>query len=1127
MSGVQESGEGVTTLRMPKAQVTSSSPARSSSTPRSWPWNEVVASARSPDGRAFHSPTVQQLHGIGIVEFFEQDHRPTFIIDLTNHANFQPGPLHVVFANASLRASHAVQELLQADTNDPDHKPDFPRFKAWAISSGKRHPKLMGMSYRDAWTEIWDDIEPHFINAWNYGQAILKHDDQLFVTRNGFLEETFFDWSVVPLVGSDGSVVGIYNPAFDNTRRKVNERRLQTLRELGEKTSEARNVKGFWAQVLKALEYNPFDVPLALIYSVSEDSDSEVSSMHSGSVSNPPQVILEGSLGIGRDHPTAVPSIDLRTSDAGFAPYMRESMAHSDSPVVLSKDEGTLPGHLIEGLKWRGFGDPCRTIVVFPVHPTTVGDSVVGFIVLGVNPRLQYNEDYQLFVKLVTRQLATSMASVVLFEEEIKRGQRAAQLAALDRQELSLQLRLRTQEAVESEYRFSRMAAFGPVGMFITDGLGKITYCNDMWWKISGHERKASTIDSWMQSIRDEDRLGVEAAWRKLVNDKVAVTHEFRFRGSRQVIDGNSVETWVLMSAYPEKNDGGDLKSIFGCLTDISQQKWAEDFQKQRREEAVEMKRQQENFIDITSHEMRNPLSAILQCADEIAASIGQYLSSDSAPAQSSTLHGLLDGCAEAASTITLCASHQKRIVDDILTLSKLDSQLLLVTPVDVQPVEVVRNVLRMFDSELNSGNIDIAFDVDPVYNELEVDWVKLDPSRMRQVLINLLTNAIKFTQGRLQRSIIVRLGASKHNSILPPSYFPSRQTADKDLTDKNGWGDGDKLNIHVSVTDTGPGLDDDEKKILFQRFSQTTPRTHVQYGGSGLGLFICRMLTELQGGQIGVESKKGVGSSFAFYIKARKVANPDPDPRGIVPTPRSSPAKIQPVPGPIDNVPRRIPAVISSRETRDAAVLAPRDLAQLPQTRCTKPDAAPAQQFDVLIVEDNLVNQKVLQRQLKIWGNNTHVANHGGEALEALSRSRFWSREMSPISITSAPPPAPTIEPSSSVAAETGRSTINISVILMDLEMPVMDGMTCARKIRELEAEGTIVRHIPIIAVTAYARPEQIESAKAAGIDDVISKPFRIPDLLPKIKELVNKYNTNTITFSTPYSVADVEEIE
>lgn len=103
--------------------------------------------------------------------------------------------------------------------------------------------------------------------------------------------------------------------------------------------------------------------------------------------------------------------------------------------------------------------------MVVPIHPTT-GESILGFLVIGVNPRRPYDDDYSLFIQLLTRQLATSMASAMLFEEEIRRGQRAARLAALDRQELSKQLDLRTQEAVESETKFTRMAEFAPVGMF-------------------------------------------------------------------------------------------------------------------------------------------------------------------------------------------------------------------------------------------------------------------------------------------------------------------------------------------------------------------------------------------------------------------------------------------------------------------------------------------------------------------------------------------------------------------------------------------------------------------------------------------------------------------------------------
>jgi hypothetical protein len=221
-------------------------------------------------------------------------------------------------------------------------------------------------------------------------------------------------------------------------------------------------------------------VPFVFLYSVSEDTDSDMSSMHSGSLSQSPQCILEGTLGVPAGHKAAVSPLDLKTSDEAFATYLREAMK-TNGPVLLTTESGTLSAELIEGLEWRGFGDPCRAAVVCPIHPTT-GETILGFLVMGINPRRPYDDDYSLFIQLLSRQLATSMASVVLFEEEIRRGQRAARLAALDRQELSKQLDLRTQEAVESETKFTRMAEFAPVGMFIANSSGQITYSNDAWW---------------------------------------------------------------------------------------------------------------------------------------------------------------------------------------------------------------------------------------------------------------------------------------------------------------------------------------------------------------------------------------------------------------------------------------------------------------------------------------------------------------------------------------------------------------------------------------------------------------------------------------------------------------------
>jgi signal transduction histidine kinase len=141
------------------------------------------------------------------------------------------------------------------------------------------------------------------------------------------------------------------------------------------------------------------------------------------------------------------------------------------------------------------------------------------------------------------------------------------------------------------------------------------------------------------------------------VKDKVQVTHSFCMKSPWQGKDknGSRGERWVLMSAYPEKGPEGGLKNGFGSLTNISKEKWAEDFQRLRMEEAVELKRQQENFIDITSHEMRNPLSAILQCADEIATTLSDYGLRDEGLSQ--PVKDILDSSIDAAQTISLCAS--------------------------------------------------------------------------------------------------------------------------------------------------------------------------------------------------------------------------------------------------------------------------------------------------------------------------------------------------------------------------------------------------------------------------------------------------------------------------------------
>lgn len=131
-------------------------------------------------------------------------------------------------------------------------------------------------------------------------------------------------------------------------------------------------------------------------------------------------------------------------------------------------------------------------------------------------------------------------------------------------------------------------------------------------------------------------------------------------------------------------------------------------------------------------------------------------------------------------------------------------------------------------------------------------------------------------------------------------------------------------------------------------------------------------------------------------------------------------------------------------------------------------------------------MNQKVLQRQLHNHGITTHVANHGGEALDILKTSTYYMHA-SP-------------------------SALDLGVVLMDKEMPVMDGLHCTSTIRQMEKDGLFKCHIPIIAVTANARSEQIATLLAAGMDDVVSKPFRIGELIPKIEELAARFPSGVV---------------
>lgn len=228
-----------------------------------------------------------------------------------------------------------------------------------------------------------------------------------------------------------------------------------------------------------------------------------------------------------------------------------------------------------------------------------------------------------------------------------------------------------------------------------------------------------------------------------------------------------------------------------------------------------------------------------------------------------------LDSSIDSVATIISCSTHQRRIIDDILTLSKLDTSLLRISPSRVQPSAILKDILRMFGTDAQRAGVDLEIVQEVVHSNTRADWVVLDPGRMNQVTINLITNAIKFTQQEDRpKKVTVSMTMSRtrpsedscHVDFAPTSVI--RDSVHDDVE----WGTGDVVYLTITVKDTGCGLTPDQKAKIFNRFSQASPRTHTKYGGSGLGLFISRELVELQGGEIGVASESGVGSTFVSY---------------------------------------------------------------------------------------------------------------------------------------------------------------------------------------------------------------------------------------------------------------------
>ncbi|CAN8103179.1 unnamed protein product [Discula destructiva] len=305
--------------------------------------------------------------------------------------------------------------------------------EAYALDvAGNKHPTLMSTDFADFFEEIWEYCGPLFEECGRTGASVRKDNDFLSIYRHGMLEETYYSWQYVPVYSnSTRELLGFYNAPFQTTSMVLNQRWMKTVNAIGDHTGSAKTVKQFWKLIIQSLEANPRDIPFALLYSVGDDDDGDHSSIASDTSISLKTCHFEGSLGVPEGHIAAPQQLDLRRSLEGFVPSFREAM-RTREPTLLRVRDGTLPEALLEGIEWRGFGDPCKEAIILPVRPTNA-DNVLAFLVLGVNPRRPYDDEYKAFSTMVNRQLSTSLASTILLEEDTRRMRDAFEAAHLEK----------------------------------------------------------------------------------------------------------------------------------------------------------------------------------------------------------------------------------------------------------------------------------------------------------------------------------------------------------------------------------------------------------------------------------------------------------------------------------------------------------------------------------------------------------------------------------------------------------------------------------------------------------------------------------------------------------------------